>query len=113
MGVGANAPTSEKIERLVDQRMRLFDAVAPVARAARALAFRNKVVAGQTENSRSFLRGQIHRLFAPELGDSETVLPVIDVLCSFEAYELLRTDQGLSREKATEVLTAALAALLT
>jgi len=113
VGVGPEAPTLDKIEHLVEQRMRLFDVVAPVARAARALSYRNKVVAGQMENSRSFMRGQVNRLFAPELGDSDTVLPIIDALCSFEVYELLRNDQGLSRRKAMTALNAALAALLT
>jgi AcrR family transcriptional regulator len=51
-------------------------------------------------------------LSAPEAaGSAAPFLPVFDVLCSFESYELLRTDQGLSRARSEAVLTEALAAV--
>ena len=113
IGIGPDAPTKAKIERVVEARVRLFEAIAPAARAARGYALRHPVVAAQVRESRSHLRNQVHRLFARELeGDRAALLPVIDTLCSFETCELLRFDQGLSRSKTVSALVSALTALL-
>jgi hypothetical protein len=59
------------------------------------------------------LRHQVRRLFAPELAGALTArFAAIDALCSFETYELLRFDQGLSRPKTAAALVSALEALL-
>ena len=111
VGVGADAPTAEKIARVVDSRCRLFEAVAPAARAARISAHRHAVVASNLAEGRAHLRRQVRELFAPELAGTE-LLPALDALLSFESYELLRFDQRLSRTKTASALTAALTALL-
>ena len=113
VGIGADAPTAAKIDRLVDARVRLYEAIAPAARAARRYALRHVEIARQLTTSRAFLRKQVRSLFAPELkGVHLSKLPVLDVLCSFETYELLRIENGLSRSKAAETLRVALATLL-
>jgi hypothetical protein len=61
---------------------------------------------------RTFLRKQTQRLFGPELVDRDEVFPAIDALLSFETYDLLRHDQGLSRAAVVNSLTAALNAVL-
>jgi hypothetical protein len=40
------------------------------------------------------------------------VLPALDALCSFETYDLLRNDRGLSRAATVSTLTTAINALL-
>jgi AcrR family transcriptional regulator len=113
LGVASDAPVRTKIARLVAARVQLFETIAPAARSARAYAHRHPVIAAQVRESRSFLRRQLARLFAPELaGDRAARLPALDALCSFETYELLRHDQGLSRARTAAALTAALTALL-
>lgn len=112
VGARPDEPTVVKVERLVAARLRLFEAIAPAARAARVHAHRHQVVAAHMRRSRSYLRHQLRRLFAPELAARPAVLPAVDALCSFETYELLRHDQGLSRAKTTTALTAALLELL-
>jgi AcrR family transcriptional regulator len=113
VGVGPEAPTATKIEHVVEARMRLFEATAPAARAARISAHRRDVIAAQVHDARSYLRRQLERLFAPELtGERAVLLPAIDALCSFETHELLRHDQRLSATKTVAALTAALTALL-
>lgn len=113
VGARPDDPTVDKVERLVAARVRLFEAIAPAARAARACAHRHEIVATQVRESRSYLRHQLRKLFAPELATRAGVFPALDALCSFEAYELLRHDQGLSRAKTTTALAAALLELLT
>ena len=113
IGVAPGAPTPLKIERLAEGRVRLFETIAPAARAARVCAHRHDVVAAQLRDGRSYLRNQLRRLFPRELeGDRATAFPAIDALCSFETYELLRGDQGLSRSKTVSSLVAALTSLL-
>ena len=113
IGIGPDAPTRTKVERVVEARMRLFEMIAPAARAARGYALRHPVVAAHLRENRSYLRDQVHRLFATELeGDRAALLPALDALCSFETSELLRFDQGLSRPKTTSALVRALTALL-
>ena len=111
--VGPDAPTKVKIERVVEARVVLFEAIAPAARAARGYALSHPAVAANLRETRARLRDQVLRLFAPELeGDRAVLLPVLDTLCSFETCELLRFDQGLSRPKTASALVGALTALL-
>jgi len=113
IGIGPDASTKAKVECVVEARMRLFETIAPAARAARGYALRHPVVAAQVRDSRFQLRDQVHRLFAPELeGDRAELLPALDALCSFETCELVRFDQGLSRAEAVSALVKALTALL-
>jgi len=98
IGIGPDASTKAKVECVVEARLRLFETIAPAARAARGYALRDPVVAAQVRYGRFQLRDQVHRLFAPELeGDRAELLPAHDALCSFETCELVRFDQGLSR----------------
>lgn len=114
LDVGAlpHDPTAVKAERVAAARVRLFEAIAPAARAARACAHRHPIVARQIREARAYLRNQLRTLFAPELAARPAVLPAVDALCTFETYELLRGDQGLSRARTTAALTAALVELL-
>src|SRR4051794_15362530 len=53
VGVAPDAPTAEKIERLVEARALLFETIGPAARAARVGAHRHPVVAAQLRDARS------------------------------------------------------------
>jgi TetR/AcrR family transcriptional regulator, regulator of autoinduction and epiphytic fitness len=106
-------PTAAKIRALVSARVRLFEEVAPSARALRAAAHRRDHLRGVLGRNRSYLRRQISQLFAPELAQAAPgVAAALQVLCSFESYDLLRHDQGLSPADAAAALTAGLGALL-
>ena len=106
--------THVKIERLVHGRAALFEQAGPAARALRANAQVHAKVAVELDRHRTFLRGQLSDLFAPELAaGGSAVLPAIDVLCSHRSWDRLRHDLGLSAESAAATLTAALTALLT
>jgi AcrR family transcriptional regulator len=104
--VEPRAPLPVRIQRLVESRVRVYEAIGPGARAARILAHRNAVVAKQVHDARHYLREQIRQLF----GDAPN-LTAVDALCSFETYELLR-DQRLSRPKIVAILVDSLTALL-
>jgi AcrR family transcriptional regulator len=113
LGIEPDAPTGAKIRALAAGRVRLYEQTASSATAVRISAHRYPVLAAELAARRSYLRAQIASLFAPELGRSDrALLPALDVLCSFESYELLRVDQRLSRPKTEAALTCALTALL-
>lgn len=112
LDIDADAPTDAKIDRLVAERVRMWEAIEPAARAARLNAHRRPVVAAQLLEARAFLRRQLRALFAPELRDRAELLGAVEVLTSFESYELLRVDQGLSRPKTVSTISSALRALL-
>lgn len=105
-GVTVDDPLAVRIERVVEARVRMFETIAPAARAARVSAPSRHLIAAQLVQGRTYLRDQLRELFGAD------ALPAIDVLCSFEAYELLRVDQKLSRPKTVAALTRALTALL-
>jgi AcrR family transcriptional regulator len=112
LDVDPTAPLAQRITEVVASRLRLYEAVAPTARAARACAHRNRTVAAQLQKRRTLFRQQLAEAFAPEVGAHPWKLAAVDVLCSFESVELLRRDQGLSRARTVGALTDALEAIL-
>ena len=110
--VEPDAPTGERIRAAVDARLRLFETIAPGARAARVCAPANELVAAQLHEARTFFRRQLRDLFERELRARPWALPAVDVLLSFEARELLCEEQRLTRGKAAGALVDALTALL-
>jgi TetR/AcrR family transcriptional regulator, regulator of autoinduction and epiphytic fitness len=111
---GPDAPTAEKIVGVVQSRARLWEEVAPAARALRAAAHRHQQLARELRRNRSFMRDQLRAVFQPELARfGEGGLPAIEVMTSFEAYELLRYDQRMPRARAEAVMVASISALLT
>ena len=114
LGQGA---VEDRIERLISQRLRLFEAILPVARVSRLRAPFEPVVAEGLARSRRQFRRQVERQFADELrslGRSErnATLGAAEVLCSFEAYELLRLGQEQTPKQIGEAMRAGLTSLL-
>jgi AcrR family transcriptional regulator len=110
-GVGPETPLSSRIAAFVAARVRLHEATTPGARAARACAHRNPVVALQVRDSRAFLRKQVRQLF-PELAGRPGRLAAVDALCSFETFDLMRGDQRQSVPAVTKGLVDSLTALI-
>jgi AcrR family transcriptional regulator len=113
-----DATFPERVRALVDQRLRMFDAMGAMAIVARLREPFQPLVATQLRQARSFMRHQIERLFAEELARLDaaaaaSVLAAADVLCSFEGYRLLRHDQRLTRARTAAVVADSLTRLLT
>ena len=67
------------------------------------------MVAAELALARTFLRHQIKRLFSAELAAmvparAQSALAAVDVICSFEGWQLLRLDQKLDPDDAATVL---------
>jgi AcrR family transcriptional regulator len=118
LDVSPSATLTERITAIVEQRLRMFDAMGTVGVMSRLREPFQPLIAAQLRIARSFLRHQIERLFADELSRLDpavaaSVVAGADVVCSFEAYQLLRRDQRLGRARAAAVLQESLTRLLT
>lgn len=108
----------ERIDRIIDVRLRLYEAVGATRRAAIQRAASNPILADQLERTRVLLDRQVEALFAPELDALEpkvraTVSPALDLLLTFESYDQLRRTRRLSGADTRRVLRATLTRLLT
>ena len=109
LDVPDGADTATKVQLLVDQRVLLFEGMGMVGVVARLRAPAQPLIAAQLAQLRSFLRQQLKRTFADELAEmgapvAGNVLAVADVVCSFEAHQLLRNDQVMSRSRAASAM---------
>lgn len=107
----------DRIERFVTARVRLYEAIAATARAARARAAVNDIMRDQVEETHRLLREQIEKQFAPELEELDgrrlrATSGAIDTLCQLEAVDHLRLHRRLSSDETRTVLIDALQALL-
>lgn len=113
----ADDPLEVRVDALLDQRLRLWRHVAPAATVSRLEAPFHPALADGLRRSRAVLRAELATLFGPELDameleDAESALAAMDVVCSFESFELLRHDQALAIPRLRATLVHAVTALL-
>jgi AcrR family transcriptional regulator len=94
--VDSTLPLKQRITAVVRQRAEVFEAVAPVRRAAQVVEPTSPTVAAQLGRLRKALRQQLDAAFAPELAALSTAtarmtLDAVDVSLSWESWEQLRT----------------------
>ena len=108
------AALDDRLRELAASRSRLYEFIGPTARVVRTRMGDNAFLMESVERSRHALRSQLQEVVAPELevAGGEVALAALDIMYSFEAWDLLRRDQGLTPDEAAEVLVAAAAALL-
>lgn len=103
----------ERVRALVSRRARLFETIAPFHRSAALQRHRSAFLRRAHAETCRVLREDLARAFAPELaGDDAWLLEALDQAASLEAWDRLRSEQKLSRDRAARVLEGALAALL-
>lgn len=114
--VPSDLPLGQRIERTVQQRAKLFEAVSPVRRKAVALAVGHQDVAEGLERTNTMLRTWLEETFSGELGaggrDRRELLAALEVAASWEAWERLRQVQKLPSASARRVVLRSLRALL-
>lgn len=109
------AALAERIDAVAASRRRLYEFIGPTARVTRTRLLDNPVLVETIGRSRRALREQLRAVFAPELGsgrDAAVILSALDVICSFESWDLLVRDQGLTPEEALVVLRESMTRLL-
>ena len=106
-------PLAERIDALVDQRSRMYEAVAPVWRAARAHEPSSTEVQAAKRDLYEAGRAQLGEVFAGELAAAGPACgPALEVATGFPAWDALRSDLGLGVAAARAATTALVAGLL-
>ena len=110
-------PLAERVDRFVTARVQLLEGMGEVGRAARVAATRQPLVLAELARIRRTLRRQLTAVFAGELDAlppdrRRATAAAADVVASWESFDLMRNDQGLTRDHATGAMAAALLALL-
>jgi TetR/AcrR family transcriptional regulator, regulator of autoinduction and epiphytic fitness len=113
--IDPDTPLAARVDALVGQRAELFEAVAPVRRAALHAEASSPALAERIRQIRALMRAQTESLFAAELdaaADRAGLLEQLDVLTSWDLWEALRVRQGLGVDAARETVVALLGAVL-
>lgn len=101
-----------RLFELIARRAVAFEKIAPFKRASDALRYRSKFVEADTTRLVATLREILKRQLPPEIIANSSKLEALDLLLSFESWSRLRREQGLSAERAQEILEAAVGRLI-
>ena len=114
--VDPDLPLDVRIERTVQQRAKLFEAIGPVRRAGVALAPRFADVADGVARSDALLRSWLETTFSRELEAAGPVrrelLDTLDATTSWEAWDRLRRAQRLPARTARRIVAGCATALM-
>lgn len=117
MPVTADMPLEERISGFAAHRVSLLERISPVARLTRLRVNQSEQLGAIVDQARTFFRNQVGQLFQPELDSldsaaADDVLATIDVLTSFEAFDLLRRSQSMSLERVARIFENAITAVI-
>ncbi|HWA62451.1 MAG TPA: TetR/AcrR family transcriptional regulator [Caulobacteraceae bacterium] len=97
----------DRVLELIERRSQGFERIAPFRRAALANRHRSPFLAGQSDRLSKILRHVLERELPQSLRDDWHRLELLDLLLSYEAWDRLRQDQGLTVSEARSVLERA------
>ena len=111
--VPAEGSLTDRIDQVVTINGRLYESIAPVRRAALRTAPESAAVQETLERARGWVRGEVERVFADELrGSKRDTVAGLELALSFEAWDQLRSAQGLSTTRTASTVTQLLQSLL-
>lgn len=112
LGGEPHGPLLRRARGLLARRVELFEHVGPFKRSANQKRARSPYLESRHRALLRDLRADLLR-WLPELERSPApVVDALDLLLSFESWDSLRTDRGLSRARAQAALERAVLALL-
>jgi len=111
-GTPPEGGVEKRARALADRRIAFFEKIAPYKRAGTIQRWRSEFLRGQHGTLVRALRADLLR-WLPELrGAPADLVEALDLALSFEAWDRLRTDQRLGRERARDALVRTVTALL-
>jgi TetR/AcrR family transcriptional regulator, regulator of autoinduction and epiphytic fitness len=107
--ISPSMPLASRIGEFVAQRARTLEFIAPVRRAALLREPFTPSLANQLAGARTLARRQIQTCFAAELDACEgaerrELLHALDIALSWDAWDMMRRQQGLSESEARRVM---------
>ena len=114
---GSEGPLDARIRGFVEARLKFNESIAGPARTAQMRAHFAPVIADDINEYRQILDASVRRNFAPELktrakSEAEDLTALIDVLVSFDGWDLMTRDHEKSRTQIRRAWTMALESLL-
>ncbi len=99
----------DRVQRLADNRIALYEAIAPIRRAGLRVATQHEVIAEALELMTTRIQAQIDELFANDLARAdrrtrELVIDAIDTATSWEAWDRLHSVRGFDRKRAASTM---------
>lgn len=112
--VDPSLPLGERVQRIIRQRETLYEAIAPVRRAAARAELESPTIATELRRARRQLRRGLEATFESELHSAsrDERLDALDVAGSWETWDLLRTRMGVGRAAARRVVVRMMTSLL-
>ena len=111
--VPAEGSLDTRIDQVVAINGRLYESIAPVRRAALRTAPESAAVQEMLGRARGWVRAEVERVFAEELSSrGRDTVSALELALSFEAWDQLRSAQGLSSNRTTATVTQLLHAIL-
>lgn len=108
----SDAPLEARVADLVVHRAELYERIAPYMRATMLLRFRSHYLAEHYRQAAEQLKARLLLRF-PELRRApRAVTDALEQATSFEAWDRMRRDQNLSRQRAKAAMECAVLALL-
>ncbi|MDP1874150.1 TetR/AcrR family transcriptional regulator [Phenylobacterium sp.] len=101
-----------RMAELVQRRAAVYERIAPFRRAGDIHRQRSQVLAADHARFTAMARDILRREAPPELIQDRARFEALDMLLSFEAWNRLRRDQGLSPRRVVETLETAVASLI-
>lgn len=110
--VDGTGTLKQRTDQIVATTTRVYEAVAPVRRAALRVATESEPIQAQMDRARAWLCRELARAFGPELaGDDADLAAAVELALSFEAWDQLRHGQGLSKARTAAVRRRSVLAL--
>lgn len=102
----------ERVRDVVARRTQVYERVAPFKRSANLMRWRSEFLQRNHQRAVRVLGADLAASL-PELADApDAIAQAVELLTSFEAWDQLRSDQRLGRERAQEAVEASVLALL-
>ncbi len=109
----ATGSLADRVAEIVSINSRLYESIAPIRRAALRAAPESPALQEQLDRARIWVRAEVERVFADELADAgRDTAAAVELALSFEAWDQLRSAQGVSASRAATSVTRILTALL-
>ncbi len=108
----ASADWQGQLRELTERRLTTYEMLMPFKRAADAHRHESKALHAHHAGMLAVMRARLHGLLPTEIASDPALFEALDLTLSFDAWQRLRSEQGLSEAPARSVVQALLHALL-
>ena len=101
-----------RLDELIRRRATVFEKLSPFKRAEAAYRHRSVGIGQDISRANALFRGVLRDVVRGAVADDGLLFETLDMLLSYDTWERLRREQGLSEARAREVLETTIARIL-